>query len=345
MAAARRRGARAAGSTALPAERRAVRVARAAARLERRAPLCDAARARAVCRHRGPRNAAARPTSVCGVRTRPGRARPYPWMGLPEGRCAAACRRARELPPVARGRACGRRRSPVHRRCASARPALRLVASPLSARGRAPAAAGVSAPARAVPLRRRRLQDGLGARRADSLARRRMRARRHRAPRRHVRGDCARRGSGLARRDSRSSVHPARPAEPLRPDARAGRPTHGLGVLPRAVRLDRRHAGAHRDADRAVRSRVSRPGARARRPHPGGSRAPEPEPGRRGHRRRRLHAHAVVPSAYVADVLDAGRRAVSLLGVHAPRRRCARHVRLPRRKACAQGRDARVVRG
>ena len=57
-----------------------------------------------------------------------------------------------------------------------------------------------------------------------------------------------------------------RPAEPVRPDPRAGRPAHGLGVLPRPERLDRRHDRADRGADRALRARLPRHGSsRARR--------------------------------------------------------------------------------
>ena len=43
----------------------------------------------------------------------------------------------------------------------------------------------------------------------------------------------------VARRDRGAPVRPPRPAEPLRPDARAGRAAHGVGVLPRPERLDR----------------------------------------------------------------------------------------------------------
>ena len=53
-------------------------------------------------------------------------------------------------------------------------------------------------------------------------------------------------------------------ADAVRSDARAGRPPHGVGVLPRAARIDRRHAAAHRAADRALRAGLSRPRPRAR---------------------------------------------------------------------------------
>ena len=91
----------------------------------------------------------------------------------------------------------------------------------------------------ALPLWPRRLQGGLGARRPDPLDGRRVRARRDRPHRRHAGRDLLRRGRRLAGRAPRAAVRPPRPAEPLRPDARAGRQAHRLGLLPRPKRLRR----------------------------------------------------------------------------------------------------------
>ena len=60
------------------------------------------------------------------------------------------------------------------------------------------------------------------------------------------------------RRPRGAPVRPRGPAEPLRRHARARRQTHGLGVLPRASRLDRGHDGPHRSADGTVGTWVSR---------------------------------------------------------------------------------------
>ena len=56
---------------------------------------------------------------------------------------------------------------------------------------------------------------------------------------------------------SRPPVRAARAAEPLGRDARAGRAAHGVGVLPRAERLDGGHDRRDRGAGRAVRARAS----------------------------------------------------------------------------------------
>ena len=96
-----------------------------------------------------------------------------------------------------------------------------------------------------------------------------VRARGDRPPRRHARGDRRLGAAAVARRDRRAAVRAARPAEPLRPDARAGRAAHGVGVLPRPERLDRRHDRADRGAGRALRARLPRPDPRALGARPG----------------------------------------------------------------------------
>ena len=139
-------------------------------------------------------------------------------------------------------------------------------------------------------------------------------------------------GAGPARR---AAVRPPRPAEPLRPDPRAGGPAHRLGVLPRSERVYRhRHDGTRSRR----RSSASRPGFRGPDPRPlgprpGGSRARQPELRRRRHQRRsRRPAPAVHPPrrALVA-VLDAAAGRLPLLRLDASGRRGARDVRLPRR--------------
>ena len=105
--------------------------------------------------------------------------------------------------------------------------------------------------ARPLPLRPRRLQAGLGARRADTLDRARLPARRYGASRGH-----ARRDRGVGSPPYRRSFRPARPAEPVRLQPRAPGQTYGLGLLSRPQRFHGRLRGCHRIADRALRSRL-----------------------------------------------------------------------------------------
>ena len=83
-----------------------------------------------------------------------------------------------------------------------------------------------------------------------------------RPPRRNARRDRRRRARRAARPAPRAAVRAARAAEPVRPEPGAGRHAHGVGLLPRAERLDRRHDRSHRGAGRAVRPRLPRPGHR-----------------------------------------------------------------------------------
>ena len=112
----------------------------------------------------------------------------------------------------------------------------------------------LSPPPRALSLRPGRLQARPRDRRPDPVAGGGPRRGRHRPPRRHVRGDRAVRSGRHGRAPSRAPVRAAGPAEPVRPDPRSGRPPHGLGVLPRPERFDRRHDRA----DPAPRSSASR---------------------------------------------------------------------------------------
>ena len=145
---------------------------------------------------------------------------------------------------------------------------------------------GLPPPARALPLRARRVQGRLGARRPDPLALAGVRARGDGARRGHDGRDRRGRGRRRGRRPPRATLRPARPADPRRPEPGARGAAHRMGVLPRARRIAGRHDRAHRAPGGAVRARVPRPRPGAREPRPGPARAREPElRGRRHHRR------------------------------------------------------------
>ena len=61
-----------------------------------------------------------------------------------------------------------------------------------------------------------------------------------------------------------SAVRPRGPGVGVRPDARAGRRAHAVGLLPRAPRLGRRHDGGGGGPDRALRARASATSSLAR---------------------------------------------------------------------------------
>ena len=112
----------------------------------------------------------------------------------------------------------------------------------------------------AVPLRARRVQDRLGARRTDPVERPGHGTGRHRPSRRPVRRGRARpRTRSAAGRHCGPAVRPARPADDRRPVPRAGGQARRVGVLPRPQRLDRRHDGRDRGAGGALRARLPRP--------------------------------------------------------------------------------------
>ena len=106
-------------------------------------------------------------------------------------------------------------------------------------------------------------------------------------PGRHARGDRRRRAGRHATAD-----HPERPfvllVQPsrLRPDPRPGGQAHGLGLLPRAERLDARHDRRDRGPGRALRARLPRPDRGALGDGQRRGRAPQPELRRRRHQRR-----------------------------------------------------------
>ena len=141
------------------------------------------------------------------------------------GGSQAIGRRARLVPAprsaAASRPACTSARSPTCRRRASSSSTRARRSSPTSASPVLPAR--LRAPAPPLSLRPRRLQARLGARRTDPVARPALPRGVDGAPRRHARGDRRRRGRGVARRASRAAVRARRAAEPVRPDARAGR--------------------------------------------------------------------------------------------------------------------------
>ena len=125
-------------------------------------------------------------------------------------------------------------------------------------RGR-PLVTRLPAPARGLPLRPRRAQGRLGARRPDPVARRAHAACRDGAPRRDDARGRGLGGRGPARpasRIARSSCSSSRPSPTRRAPRRQAR---RVGVLPRAQRLDGRRDRGHRGAGRAVRARVPGP--------------------------------------------------------------------------------------
>ena len=227
-----------------------------------------------------------------------------------------------------------RARSPTCRRRASCL----FDTSPGAARARSPATRCPRATVRRLaplPLRPRRLQARLGARRADPVARPALPRGVDRARRRHARGDRA-----PPRRAVWRGEHPERPFlivcqqsqfDPTR--APAGKHTgYAYCHVP---------AGSTVDMTRRDRAQIERfaPGFRDRilarhAMTPGRPRARQPElRRRRDHRRRRRRVPALhAPGRAPRSVHDAEPAPVPLLGLDAARRRRARHVRLPRRR-------------
>jgi phytoene dehydrogenase-like protein len=81
------------------------------------------------------------------------------------------------------------------------------------------------------------------------------------------------------------------------PSARPGRPAHALGLLPRAARRHRGHDARDRGSDRALRPRLPRLRRRTPRDGPRRDGAPQREPGRWRHRRRRRAPRAALHAA------------------------------------------------
>ena len=166
----------------------------------------------------------------------------------------------------------------------------------------------------ALSLRARRLQDGLGAERAGAVAGRAAAAaparfisaaRWRRSPRRS-----ATRGTARMRR-ARTCSSCSRPSS-IRSRAPAGR--HTLWAychVPHGV--DRGHDARDRGSDRALRARLPRLRRRTPRDGPRRDGAPQREPGRRRHRRRRRGPRAAL---HAADPERSIRTAPPIAGVY-----------------------------
>ena len=258
------------GTPAPSARTRALRRARRAA--------CDVVRAHRVSRANAPAHSSQGSLRIRCCRSherRRRRLRPDAGAARPRGRLAARPRRladargrARVVPALARRqhrdrparrlarRARRRRRGAARRRPAPVRAARRLgAAEPLPAPHRAAIAtarASSSSTGRSTVRSRGARGSARARRRCISAARSTRSPRSERAAWRGEPAD--------------APVRPPCPAEPVRSSARARRPAHRLGVLPRSERLARRHDGPDRAAGRAVRARASAIGSwRARR--------------------------------------------------------------------------------
>ena len=111
---------------------------------------------------------------------------------------------------------------------------------------------------RAVPLRARRFQAGLGPRGPHSLARSELRAGSHRARRGNPGRDCGGRGRRHGGRAPREAFRPSRAAEPVRSFAGPLGSAHRVGLLPRTSWVEHGHDRAHRGAGRALCAGLSR---------------------------------------------------------------------------------------
>ena len=109
------------------------------------------------------------------------------------------------------------------------------------------------------------------------------------------RGDRGVRGGRRGRPRARAALRAARPADAVRPQPRAGGQARRMGLLPRAERLDRGHDRPHRGADRALRARLRRAGARPRHHERGRKREDQPPQHRRGHQNRGGRAPPPLP--------------------------------------------------
>ena len=233
-------------------------------------------------------------------------------------RAAGARRRDRHGPPGPRPR----------RPAAGPGRAARHDAARGSRHRRRPAAATHPAPLRAVPLRPGRLQGRLGARRPGAVARRGRAPGGHGPPRRDARRDRPLRAPGRGRPSPGSAVHAVRPVRPVGSVTRSGRRPagrdHGLGVLPRAGGVGRRHDRPHRGPGRAVRAGV--PGS-----HPG---AGDAWAGRDGGARPELRRAATSTAASRTSAsCSSGRRSRATRTTRARACTCAR--RRPRRAAAS----------
>ena len=190
---------------------------------------------RAPCRGQRPLDAAARAAPHRLVRAGPGHHRPRLRLADRARRNPAARRRPRRRAAIpGRGDRDGPPRDLDLRAPGGPGGALRHDAAG-TGRDRGRASAGrVSAPPRRVPLRPGSRQGRLGAERAHPVGGRGGSSGRDGPRRGHARRDPGGRSGGRGRAAPGAAVRHRRPAEPLRPEPRARRAPHGLGLLPRA---------------------------------------------------------------------------------------------------------------
>ena len=193
---------------------------------------------RPVRRPRRPLDAAADAVAERRVRARARAARPRGRLAARPRRLAADRRRARLAPPLARRRDRDRPPGALARRagrCTRGPP--RRDAPPVRRDRRRPAPGPLPPPARGLPLRPRRLQARLGARRADPVAGRGVRARRpstSAARWRRSRPPSGRRG-GVRPPSGRTSCSPSR-ASSTRPARRRASTPPGPTATSRTAR-------------------------------------------------------------------------------------------------------------
>ncbi|CAA9368290.1 MAG: Phytoene dehydrogenase and related proteins, partial [uncultured Gemmatimonadetes bacterium] len=303
------------------------------------APVPGRAGPRALRGKRRPQHGAPHPLAHGRIRADAGRRGALRRVAHRPQRLAEHRERPGLVPPLAgrrdrHGRAGGKRRRVPGRSPGAAGPD----AAAGAACGRAPPVGALPAGAGAVSRRRGRVQDRLGAQRAHPVEERGVRARGHGAPGRHAGRDRRVGARAAGGKGPGKALRPPRAADAVRPVARAGGQADRLGVLPRAVRLRRRHDEGDRGPGGAVRTGVPRPGPGPEHDAALRAGAPQPEPGGRRHQRGGHDAApGVLPPGTAKDpVFHARAGAVPVLGLHATRRSGTRDVRLLRRRGRAE---------
>ena len=207
-------------------------------------------------------------------------------------------------------------------------------AAPVDRHCRRPTAQPRSPPRDPLPLRAWRVQGRLGPGWAGALDGSGTPACGDGPSRRDARGDRGQRGGRSCRPAPRTAVCPVRPVRPVGSVAGTGlarRSDDGLGVLPRAVRIDCRHDRAHRGPGGALCAGVPRPDHRAGRTRAGGdggSHNPNYVGGdiNGGHRR---HSPVALPAVACPRPVSGRSRPLPVLVVDTAGRRRPRHERLP----------------
>ena len=149
---------------------------------------------------------------------------------------------------------------------------------------------------------------------------------------RQLRGDCRIGEGDVWRRACRAPIRPAGSAQFIRPNTRARRKAHGMGLLSRSQRIGFRYAAQTRSADRTVRTGFCGLYSRAKNILSRRARGDGRKPDRRRHQWWR-HGHPAIPvSSDGPRVRDVGTRRLPVFVVYAARWRRPRNVRLSRRK-------------